>query len=142
MTDHEGGAEDKRAIGDRIKGVRLARGFKKQKDVYLPLGITASGYSEYERGGRRPPSTALAKIADFLQCPVEFLLIGDETRLDQGLRIALMLDPAPAKPPSDDRKAEIKTLVDFVQSEAQRNGDEISANEVIERVIAHMLDRS
>lgn len=79
------------AIGPRIKSVRLARGYRYQKDVYEPLGLHSSNYSEYETGLRMPTISALYMIARFLHCPIDYFLDGSDYAMPDDLKVKLGL---------------------------------------------------
>lgn len=132
-------ADSKEAIGQRIKRVRLARGIDKQKDVYGPLGITASGFSAYEAGTRRPPAKAMGKIAEHLKCPLEFLMNGDPERLDDELRVAFGMPPISVGRDAGEVRDEIKSLIAYERSTAEMEGRDLSPEEVVERVLNHII---
>ena len=47
---------------------------KTQRDVAFDLGITESGYQNYELGNREPNHETTVKIADYFGVSVDYLL--------------------------------------------------------------------
>lgn len=60
--------------GDRIKALRKQRGYRTQQDFGRALGgIDQTQVSRYERG-EMPKMDMLIKIADALQCSIDYLI--------------------------------------------------------------------
>jgi transcriptional regulator with XRE-family HTH domain len=57
----------------RLKNARLALGLTHQ-DVGARIGITATGYGNYERGTRLPPVDQLVRLTGALECSINYLL--------------------------------------------------------------------
>lgn len=66
-------ALDFKRIGARIKEMRIRRGLT-QEFVADRLDLNASHISNIERGRAHPSLTALVRIADIFECPVEFFI--------------------------------------------------------------------
>lgn len=62
-----------RIIERRLKFEREKRGWS-QKYISEKTGIPSSNISRYENGQRQPDTYALKKIADLLECTVDYLL--------------------------------------------------------------------
>lgn len=68
-------------IGERIRAVRLARGFRRQKDLYERIGMNSSHYSRIEKGDRPISISDLQQIAAATSCPIEYLINGHASRV-------------------------------------------------------------
>ncbi len=66
-----------RAAGHRLKRVRLAAGYGKQKELTDALGVAAGTYSKWELGDRRPPNHILARIKGLTGATADYLFLGD-----------------------------------------------------------------
>ena len=66
-----------RRAGQRLKGVRLAAGYGKQKELADALGVAAGTYSKWELGDRRPPNHILARIKELTSATADYLFLGD-----------------------------------------------------------------
>lgn len=60
-------------LGERLKYQRKTRGIN-QAEMALRLGMTRQGYSHYETGRNEPDHNTLSKIADILNCSIDYLL--------------------------------------------------------------------
>ena len=60
-------------MNDRMKKRRNEKGYSREKVSEL-TGITADTYGRYETGTRIPPVDVLCKIADALECDIDYLL--------------------------------------------------------------------
>lgn len=61
--------EDKNFLGNRMRELRLAFGFK-QDDVARALSVSRSTYSYYETGTTRPDPAVLGKLSYYYNVPV------------------------------------------------------------------------
>jgi len=60
-------------FADRLKECRKNMS-KTQREVAIDLGITESGYQNYELGNREPNHETTVKIADYFGMSVDYLL--------------------------------------------------------------------
>lgn len=60
-------------LGDRLKKQRKAKSIS-QIEMASKLGITRQGYSHYETDRNEPDHKTLVKIAEILECSVDYLL--------------------------------------------------------------------
>ncbi len=60
-------------LKDRLKELREERGLS-QQDVGDVVNLTHAAYGYYERGDRDPSTETLAKLADFYDCSVDYIL--------------------------------------------------------------------
>lgn len=60
-------------FADRLKECRKNIS-KTQREVAIDLGITESGYQNYELGNREPNHETTVKIADYFGMSVDYLL--------------------------------------------------------------------
>lgn len=61
-------------FSERLKTRRIERGFKTQKDFARATGISIQAINFYESGARKPEFVQLWKIADALNCSVDWLM--------------------------------------------------------------------
>lgn len=62
--------EEKNFLGNRLRELRLAFGFK-QEDIAKTLNVSRSTYSYYETGVTRPDPAVLGKLSAYYRIPVE-----------------------------------------------------------------------
>ena len=60
-------------FSERLKSIRASRGLS-QKNVAEAMGITETGYQNYEVGRRLPTFEKLVAICDALDCSADYLL--------------------------------------------------------------------
>ena len=60
-------------FADRLKECRKNIG-KTQRELAVDLGISGSGYQNYELGNREPNHETTVKIADYFGVSVDYLL--------------------------------------------------------------------
>lgn len=61
-------------FSERLKARRIERGFKTQKDFARVTSISVQAINFYESGARKPGFVQLWKIADALNCSVDWLM--------------------------------------------------------------------
>lgn len=74
------------AIGERLRALRIARGYQKQRDFYPALNIAQSNASRYENGEVAPSLARLKQFARRLDAPIEYLIDGIDDRMTVDLR--------------------------------------------------------
>ena len=84
-------------FNDRLRAVRLARGFTMQQ-VADAINVQLRSYQRYEGGHFEPALQTLAAIADFLSVPTDFLLERDEYLHSLGVSFDLPLAYPPRHP--------------------------------------------
>ncbi len=67
-----------RSIGERIRRARKAKGFS-QADLAKRIGVTQPAIANWESGVHDPRRLALAKLADVLDAPLDWLAAGDRS---------------------------------------------------------------
>jgi transcriptional regulator with XRE-family HTH domain len=67
-----------RSIGERIRRTRKARGLS-QADLAALIGVSQPAIANWETGVHDPRRIALAKLADALQTPLDWLAAGDRS---------------------------------------------------------------
>jgi len=70
-----------RRIGVRLRNARTALGLTHQ-DVGERIGITATGYGNYERGTRLPPVDQLIRLSEVLDRSLNYFLDMPATKSD------------------------------------------------------------
>ena len=73
---------------NRLKELRLAHGFKSQKDLAEVLFVNQTAVSQWERGATMPSSQMLVKLSKMYGVSVDYLLGQDEEKppvKDRGL---------------------------------------------------------
>lgn len=61
-------------FSERLKARRIERGLKKQTDLAKVTNISPQAINFYESGARKPEFVQLWKIADALNCSVDWLM--------------------------------------------------------------------
>ena len=84
----EGRDETRESLGERLKRLRLERGFS-QRELASP-GVSYAYISRIEAGARQPSVKALRKLAQKLGVSTDYLETGSEVRADElrGLRLS------------------------------------------------------
>jgi len=85
-------AEDKRAVGKRIRHARMAAGYKRREDFAVRVGVHPGSVARWETGGSLPTPYYLEKIAEATGASVSWLRYGT--------------GPGPESKPSEQRKRE------------------------------------
>lgn len=67
-----------RSIGERIRQARKSRGIS-QHDLALKVGVTQPAIANWESGVHDPRRITLAKLADALEAPLDWLAAGDRS---------------------------------------------------------------
>lgn len=67
-----------RSIGDRIKQARKARGLS-QADIARRVGVSQPAIANWESGVHDPRRLMLAKLAEVLEAPLDWLAAGDRS---------------------------------------------------------------
>ena len=97
----EGRDETRESLGERLKRLRLERGFS-QRELASP-GVSYAYISRIEAGARQPSVKALRKLAQKLGVSADYLETGSEVRADElrelrlseaELKLRLEQDPA------------------------------------------------
>ncbi len=70
-----------RSIGERIRQARKARGLS-QADLAKRLGVSQPSVANWESGVHDPRRLVLAKLADSLQTPLDWLAAGDRSSVE------------------------------------------------------------
>ena len=70
-----------RSIGDRIKQARKAHGLS-QADLARRLGVSQPAIANWESGIHDPRRLMLAKLADVLEAPLDWLAAGDRSAVE------------------------------------------------------------
>lgn len=65
-----------KAIGKRLKAIRLSNGFKVQSDFADALGIGHKAYNSWETGAQRPGLTQAFRLVDRFGVTLDFLYRG------------------------------------------------------------------
>ena len=65
--------ETERIFRERLMQLRLKKGVSR-KQVAENIGITETGYRNYEKGHRKPAFNVLPTIADFFDVSTDYLL--------------------------------------------------------------------
>ncbi|MGI6562439.1 MAG: helix-turn-helix domain-containing protein [Clostridia bacterium] len=60
-------------IGERLKLLREEKGLK-QLDIAQMLGVSRTTYTQYETGKSEPDLTTVAKLADYFNVSLDYLL--------------------------------------------------------------------
>ena len=77
----EGRDNTRESLGERLKRLRLERGFS-QRELSSP-GVSYAYISRIEAGARQPSVTALRKLARKLGVSADYLETGSEVRADE-----------------------------------------------------------
>lgn len=67
-----------RSIGERIRQARKSRGFS-QSDLAARIGVSQPAIANWESGVHDPRRLTLAKLADALEAPLDWLAAGDRS---------------------------------------------------------------
>lgn len=67
-----------RSIGERIRQARKAKGFS-QSDLASRIGVSQPAIANWESGVHDPRRLTLAKLADALEAPLDWLAAGDRS---------------------------------------------------------------
>lgn len=73
--------EHARSIGERIRQARKERGLS-QADLASRLGVSQPSVANWESGVHDPRRLVLAKLADILQTPLDWLAAGDRSTVE------------------------------------------------------------
>lgn len=65
---------DRAIFSERLKRIRLSRGYKTQTEFANEIGISGQAVSYYESGQRLPDAGTLYLLADFFECSIDWLL--------------------------------------------------------------------
>jgi len=84
---------------DRVRSVRIARGYKQQQ-MADNLNIELRSYQRYESGHSEPPYATLITLADLLNIPIDFLLGRDDYLKSLGVSVDVPLNSPPRRPMS------------------------------------------
>ena len=76
-----------RSIGDRIKRARKSRGFS-QADLARRVGVSQPAIANWESGVHDPRRLMLAKLADALEAPLDWLAAGDRSVMESDKQAA------------------------------------------------------
>lgn len=68
----------KQQIGDRLRDLRNARGWK-QRDVAIKIGVSDKAVSSYELGDTAPSPQHLIDLARVYSVTTDYLLMGDDS---------------------------------------------------------------
>ena len=71
--------EAPRSIGERIRQARKSRGMS-QSDLAVRVGVSQPAIANWESGVHDPRRLTLAKLADALDAPLDWLAAGDSRR--------------------------------------------------------------
>lgn len=82
---------------DRLRAARIAKG-KTLQSVADALGVTLITIQKYESGAREPNLQMLAKLADILEVPTDFLLCRDDYLKSLGVSVDVSLECPPRRP--------------------------------------------
>ena len=67
-----------RSIGERIREARKTKGFS-QSDLASKVGVSQPAIANWESGIHDPRRLTLAKLADALEAPLDWLAAGDRS---------------------------------------------------------------
>lgn len=70
---------DMKTIGERIKTRRLELNLK-QNDIKDAVGISSGNLSEIENGNRTPSMVTLYRLADVLECSIDWIVKGESPK--------------------------------------------------------------
>lgn len=76
-----------RSIGDRIKQARKSRGFS-QADLARRVGVSQPAIANWESGVHDPRRLMLAKLAEALEAPLDWLAAGDRSVMESDKQAA------------------------------------------------------
>ena len=82
---------------DRLRSARIYRG-KTLQETADAMEVTLITIQKYESGQREPSLFLLAKLADFLNVPVDFLLCRDEYLHSLGVSVDVPPEGPPRRP--------------------------------------------
>lgn len=82
---------------DRLRSARIARG-KTLQAVADELEVTLITIQKYESGAREPNLQMLAKLADIVEVPTDFLLGRDDYLKSLGVSVDVPQDGPPRHP--------------------------------------------
>ena len=83
-------AASREATGRRIRATRLALGMK-QKEVYDPIGVNKTTYSNHDTGYSRPNIEDGIRIARHFGVTLDWIYLGDLSGVPHGLAEAIKL---------------------------------------------------
>lgn len=67
----------RRLIGERIKLVRVARGYDRANALCAALGFSPSMYSQWETGGKLPNTPDLVRFCHLTGATTDYILTGN-----------------------------------------------------------------
>ena len=87
------GNEDRtpKAIGLRLKALRLANGFDSQIEFAKALGVGDSAYNSWETGAQRPGLTQAFRVVDKFGVSLDFLYRGHLYALPDSVKKRVIL---------------------------------------------------
>jgi len=68
-------------IGSRLRSLREKHQMTQER-VSKELGVTRPAYTQYETGAREPDAATLAKLAEFFDVSIDFLITGENSMFD------------------------------------------------------------
>ena len=77
-------------VGDRLVRLRLLCGYERRIQLAPLLGIDVDTLRTYEEGRTVPPSPAVVRLADLLDCTTDYLLTGNPRGMPPETLRALM----------------------------------------------------
>ena len=108
---------------NRLKELRLEKGLL-QSDVAKIIGKTDRAVGLYERGERDIATDVLAKLSDFFNCSIDYLLGKTDIRKNEkqdtlGLaKIGFNMDNY--NPPTEKQKEQIRDLLELILKDNKR----------------------